>query len=87
MTARAEVCAGHEAILSLVQAGREGVEAAWEGTDEFHEAWKAKARDMLARAEWRRRKLTKRVRARLPPPAWPQKVASESIAEASLHAG
>ena len=33
----------------------------WETTDAFHEAWKLKSRDMLARAEWRRRKLTKRV--------------------------
>ena len=31
-------------------------------TPEFHEAWKLKARDVMARAEWRRRKLTKRVR-------------------------
>jgi DnaJ family protein C protein 8 len=38
------------------------VEAEWEKTDEFHDAWKLKARDMLARAEFRRRKLTKRVR-------------------------
>lgn len=45
------------------QEGREGVEAEWERSDAFHEAWKLKARDMLARAEWRRRKLTKRVRA------------------------
>lgn len=35
-------------------------------TEEFHEAWKLKARDVMARAEWRRRKLTKRVRDRLP---------------------
>ncbi|KAK9846337.1 hypothetical protein WJX81_001857 [Elliptochloris bilobata] len=42
--------------------GREGVEAEWERTDGFHEAWKLKARDMLARAEWRRRKLTKRLK-------------------------
>jgi len=44
------------------QEGREGVEAEWERSDGYHEAWKLKARDMLARAEWRRRKLTKRVR-------------------------
>ena len=47
--------------LFFAQDGREGVEAEWEKTDEFHDLWKAKARDMLARAEWRRRKLTKRV--------------------------
>lgn len=34
-------------------------------TDEFHEQWRIKARDVLARAEWRRRKLTKRVRQAL----------------------
>lgn len=44
-----------------MQGGREGVEAEWEKTDEFHNAWKAKSREMLARAEFRRRKLTKRV--------------------------
>ena len=37
------------------------MEAEWEKTDEFHSAWKAKSREMLARAEFRRRKLTKRV--------------------------
>ena len=31
-------------------------------SEEFHEAWRVKARDVLARTEWRRRKLTKRVR-------------------------
>lgn len=41
--------------------GKEGVAAAFEQTDEFHEAWRVKARDVLARAEWRRRKLTKRI--------------------------
>ncbi|PRW44555.1 J domain-containing spf31 [Chlorella sorokiniana] len=41
--------------------GKQGVEAAYEQTEEFHEAWRLKARDVLARAEWRRRKLTKRI--------------------------
>jgi DnaJ family protein C protein 8 len=41
--------------------GREGVVAAYESTPEFHEAWKAKARDVLAKTEWRRRKMSKRV--------------------------
>ena len=53
--------------VGAAQGGREGVETEWEATSEFHDAWKAKARDMLARAEWRRRKLTKRVRGALPP--------------------
>ena len=44
-----------------VQEGRQGVEADYETTDEFREAWKLKARDVLAKAEFRRRKLTKRV--------------------------
>lgn len=44
-----------------LQAGREGVEAEWEKSDEFHEKWKVKARDLLAKMEWRKRKLTKRV--------------------------
>lgn len=42
--------------------GRAGVEAAWEGTDEFHHLWKLKSRDVLAKSEWRRRKLTKRIK-------------------------
>ncbi|KAI3428741.1 hypothetical protein D9Q98_007564 [Chlorella vulgaris] len=41
--------------------GKQGVAAAFEQTDEFHEQWRIKARDVLARAEWRRRKLTKRI--------------------------
>jgi hypothetical protein len=47
----------------LNEGGKEGVMAAYEETDEFHEAWKMKARDVLARAEWRKRKMTKRVSA------------------------
>lgn len=43
--------------------GRAGVEAAWESSDEFHALWQAKSRDVLAKSEWRKRKLTKRVRA------------------------
>ncbi|PSC75268.1 J domain-containing spf31 [Micractinium conductrix] len=41
--------------------GKQGVEAAFEQTPEFHEAWKLKARDVLARSEWRKRKLTQRI--------------------------
>lgn len=37
------------------------METDFEATDEFREAWKMKTRDVLAKAEWRRRKLTKRV--------------------------
>lgn len=46
----------------LDESGKSGVQAAWEQTPEFHEAWKVKARDVLAKAEWRRRKMTKRVK-------------------------
>ncbi|CAL8461725.1 g1256 [Coccomyxa elongata] len=56
----------HDAVVRLAsvihEGGREGVEAEWESTEEFHELWKMKSRDMLARAEWRRRKLTKRLK-------------------------
>lgn len=49
-------------VASLLnEAGREGVEAAWEASDEFHERWKAKAREVLANTEWRKRKITKRI--------------------------
>ncbi|GBF96662.1 hypothetical protein Rsub_09295 [Raphidocelis subcapitata] len=47
---------------TLHERGREGVEEEWERTDAFHERWKLKARDMLARGEWRKRKLTKRLK-------------------------
>ena len=46
---------------AINEGGRAGVEAEWERTPDFHLLWKNKSRDMLARAEWRRRKLTKRV--------------------------
>ena len=45
---------------SLHAEGRQGVEAEWEETEDFHEKWKMKSRDVLARAEFRRRKLNKR---------------------------
>lgn len=57
--------AKHDAAARLAammdDAGKEGVVASWEASDEFHEAWKTKARDVLAKAEWRKRKMTKRV--------------------------
>ena len=46
----------------LDDSGKAGVQASWEQTPEFHEAWKLKARDVLAKAEWRRRKMTKRMK-------------------------
>jgi hypothetical protein len=48
-------------VLLRLQKGKEGVRGQYETTEEFHEKWKMKARDMLAKSEWRRRKLTKRV--------------------------
>ena len=59
--ARHDAAARVAALLD--EAGGAGVAAAYEATPEFHDAWKAKARDVLAKAEWRRRKLTKRVSA------------------------
>lgn len=50
-------------VASLLhESGREGIEAEWEKSDEFHERWLKKARDVLARTEWRKRKLGKRLK-------------------------
>lgn len=60
-------CCLHKEIVQLsadhysVQNGREGIELEYEQTSEFHEKWRLKSRDMIAQAEWRRRKLGKRV--------------------------
>ena len=51
---------------SLHPDGRDGVEREWEEKEDFHEKWKTKSRDVLARAEFRRRKLGKRCAALLP---------------------
>ena len=45
----------------LMQEGQKGVEAKYVQSPEYHEAWKIAARDVLARAEFRKRKLTQRV--------------------------
>ena len=45
-----------------MQDGQKGVEAKYIQTPEYHQAWKVQARDVLARAEFRKRKLTQRVR-------------------------
>ena len=37
------------------------MEAKYVQSPEYHEAWKVQARDVLARAEFRKRKLTQRV--------------------------
>lgn len=44
------------------QNGRKGVEAEWEQTEAFLERWKLKARELLAKMEFRKRKTAKRVR-------------------------
>ncbi|GIL61772.1 hypothetical protein Vafri_16156 [Volvox africanus] len=50
-------------VASLLhEEGRDGIEAEWEKTEEFHERWKMKARDVLARSEWRKRKLGNRLK-------------------------
>ncbi|KAG2431279.1 hypothetical protein HYH02_013410 [Chlamydomonas schloesseri] len=50
-------------VASLLhEEGRDGLEAEWEKSDEFHERWKMKSRDVLARSEWRKRKLGKRLK-------------------------
>lgn len=51
-----------ELAALLHEKGKEGVREQYETTDEFHEKWRMKARDMLAKSEWRRRKLTKRLK-------------------------
>lgn len=55
----------HDAAVRVASAlsstGKEGVQATYERSPEFHEAWKEKSHLVLARSEWRRRKLTKRV--------------------------
>lgn len=43
------------------QKGKEGVQEQYEQTDDFHERWRVKARDFIARGAWRRQKLAKRV--------------------------
>jgi DnaJ family protein C protein 8 len=52
--------AGIRVAAQMHPEGREGVEREWEATDEFHEKWKIKAREVLAKTEFRRRKLSKR---------------------------
>ena len=46
----------------IVDGGAAGVAAAWERSDQFHDRWRALARDLLARNEFKRRKLTLRLK-------------------------
>eukprot|EP00191_Tetraselmis_sp_GSL018_P003887 CAMPEP_0177602280 /NCGR_PEP_ID=MMETSP0419_2-20121207/14770_1 /TAXON_ID=582737 /ORGANISM="Tetraselmis sp., Strain GSL018" /LENGTH=300 /DNA_ID=CAMNT_0019095725 /DNA_START=116 /DNA_END=1018 /DNA_ORIENTATION=+ len=56
----------HDAAIRLAatlhENGREGVEAEWEKTDDFHTKWREKSMDVLAQAEWRKRKLNQRLK-------------------------
>lgn len=47
--------------LAVALNGIEQVMETWMKTDEFHAAWKAKGREVLAKTEWRKRKLTQRL--------------------------
>lgn len=47
--------------LAVALNGMDSVMDTWMASDEFHEAWKTKGRDILAKTEWRKRKLAKRV--------------------------
>lgn len=59
--------AAHRLASMLHMEGRDGVEAEYEAGEAFHDAWMLKSRDMLARAEFRRRKLVQRLQASLRP--------------------
>ena len=47
--------------LAAALHGMEHVMGTWMNTDEFHAAWKSKGREVLAKTEWRKRKLTQRL--------------------------
>ena len=47
--------------LAVALHGIDSVMDTWMKTDAFHEAWKAKSRELLAKTEWRKRKLTQRI--------------------------
>ena len=46
--------------------GKDGVEAEYEGSQAFHDAWRLRSQDMLARAAFRRKKLVQRLQVRRP---------------------
>lgn len=56
--------AAHRLAIVLHTDGESGVALQWEGTPEFHAAWKESSRDLLAKAAFRRQKLTLRLKAR-----------------------
>lgn len=60
--------ATHRLAILLDPEGEVGVAKKWEGEPEFHAAWKAKSRDLLAKAAFRRQKLTLRLKVDPLPP-------------------
>lgn len=54
--------AAHRLAIVLHPDGESGVALQWEGTPEFHAAWKDMSRDLLAKAAFRRQKLTLRLK-------------------------
>ena len=60
-SAREQLRAERLAAL-VVGGGAQGVQAAWERSEAFHERWRALSRESLARNEFKRRKLTLRLK-------------------------
>lgn len=54
--------ASHRLAILLDPDGEVGVAKKWESEPEFHVVWKAKSRDLIAKAEFRRRHLTLRLK-------------------------
>jgi len=56
----------HDSAVRIASAlhedGMSGIAAQYEATDAFHQKWKEKARDVLARTAWRKQRLEKRIR-------------------------
>ncbi len=57
--------AAHRLASVLHVDGKDGVEAEHENSQAFHDAWRLKSQDMLARAAFRRKKLVQRLQARM----------------------
>ena len=53
--------AAHRLASVLHADGKDGVEAEFEKSQAFHDAWRVKSQDMLARAAFRRKKLVQRL--------------------------
>ena len=57
--------AAHRLASVLHVDGKDGVEAEFEKSQEFHDAWRLKSQDMLARAAFRRKKLVQRLQVQI----------------------